>query len=415
MLFYFTLWNELLRVDLDFVTYFTISLNILLFCIYLSMFKRINFSLAPAFVFMVFWTLALYFNRFQYSSLQYTWKESTQLYIFSIPLCVFFISYIFFHKVKIRSEYNVYLGRNRFLVFSILFIGIGYITLIYQFSKVGIIPIIASNINEGRIDYSLPMLNVVSEAFLKLGAIISGFLFYAGFRKISIILIAISFLYFLLIFSRSGILELILYYLYLYLTVYDKGFFYFPTKFIGVCVVGILLFSVLGQLRQGDDFDINKYSEMDVNNNVLGWLYSYVPINLDNLAIEIEKGTPSYTPSNTLRSPIEVFQLDDDLLWFDLSYEYIGKLNLGTGVKDFILDWGPLGALVSICILFIMINSMYCRAYKTGIAYVARSYILTSTSLLLLTNRFLQTGPIFIFVALILIDLYVSNRRVEYR
>jgi len=286
------------------------------------------------------------------------------------------------------------------------FIFIAYAILIYEFNSTGIIPFLSQNINEDRVSYSLPFIHVLSEAFLKLGCFALIHCQFVEKKRGTTVLITLSLLYFLIVMSRSGLIEVFLYALFLYMIRSKKGFLkLFRLGSVAVIAIAIV-FSVIGNIRQGSDFNVSDYSESRIQNSTIDWFYSYFAINLDNLALEIDRNQPTMTPSNSLRMFIQLFQLDESLDWFDVSYEYIGRLNLGTGFRGFVNDWGSAGTFFSMIVLFFFVTLAYKSKYNTNLGQPIRAYLLVGCFMMVLTNRFLELIPFFILGVFWFADKY---------
>ncbi len=287
---------------------------------------------------------------------------------------------------------------------------LAYIILIYEFYSTGIIPLLSSNINEDRVSYSLPFIHVISEASLKLGCYASIYCQFVEKKRETSIVIFLSVLYFLISMSRSGIIEIAMYATFLYMVRSEKGILKLFKSISIAAVSAAVVFALLGNIRQGSDFNVSDYSESRIQNSTIDWFYSYFAINLDNLALEIDRNQPTMNPSNTLSMAIQLLQLDEKLSWFDISYEYIGRLNLGTGLRGFVNDWGTIGTFFSMIAMFFAITLAYKAKYNTNLGQPIRAYILVCCFMLVLTNRFLELIPAFLFGAFWFADKFLHRR-----
>lgn len=379
------------------ITIATIPVAGILFIIGLLSFTNTKSAFDPLKIFTISWSLAFFLNRIRYSSLQSAWQVSTELYILFAPLLAFFLAAILAAKkpLPVKQKDNPYLIKrvrkiSRWLIF------IAYAILVYEFYSTGIIPILSSNINEDRVSYSLPFIHVISEAFLKLGCYASIYCQFAEKKRETVILITLSVLYFLISMSRSGIIEIAMYATFLHMIRSEKGIIKLFKSITIIFASAAATFALLGNIRQGAEFNVSDYSESRIKNSIIDWFYSYFAINLDNLALEIDRNQPTMNPSNTLSMPIQLLQLDDKLSWFDISYEYIGRLNLGTGLRGLINDWGAAGTFPAMIAIFFAITLAYKARYRTNLGQPIRAYILVGCFMLTLTNRFLELIPVFL-------------------
>ncbi len=390
----------------------TIPAAAIAFVIMASRFKRTNAALAPALVFSCSWLIAFYLNRFRYSDLQYNWSVTTELYILIVPILCFFLAsgicYFFSgYKGRIPERFP---GDPDFAsgiaIIAMAFISISYIILFYEFYTTGIIPALSSDISADRMSYTLPTIHVISEFLLKSGCFLVIYSYISQRKRIYLMFSLISIFYFILTASRSGVIEILLFSSFVYMMSKNYGLSSFSGKLIPIIFSILIIFSVLGNVREGSDFSIDEYAQSRISNSTMSWFYSYFAVNMDNLALEMDYGSPNYNPSNTLSLFIEVFQLDKTLSWYDPSYDYIGRLNLGTGVRGFVNDWGNLGAAIALFVMFFIISKLYSSRFKSGIEVPFKAYILVGCFMMALTNRFLEIIPFAMLLTFYLMDRF---------
>lgn len=369
-------------------------------------------SLKPILFLIPLWFFVFIINRLKLSNLQFTWSDEAFFFILlSVPIaCICSTILFLISNSKISFTVTLIEIKSKKVDLLLYFlISVAFILLFYEFSVGGFIPILTNNINESRVSFGLDFYHIISEAFIKLSATISIFLLIKYGNKKYYFLTGMVFFYFILTFSRSGIIELLFYSSIVYITV-KKLTVMQTTKilFFGLIFI-VLLFTILGTLRQGDDFSIIDYSELKINNQSLSWLYGYYFINLDNVAIIYDFAKPTYNPSNTLEVFINTFQLDSKFEWFSTEYDYIGKLNLGTFMRGYLIDWGPTGAFITMSIFLFFVLIVYNIKHKSELAIVSGSYILTCVLLFPLTNRLNELIPLFIIISVKAFDKFIIN------
>jgi len=317
-----------------------------------------------------------------------------------VPLLVVFLPSLF--KVKINQLKEI---PYQILVFnfSLLLLIISYLILLYEFRVTGIVPLLAKNINESRIEYALPFIHVVSEGFLRLCLVLFTYFMFSNYKfKLSLLCVLICQLYFVVTFSRSGIMESIIFVFFMYSLMKCKAPSYQLGKKVILAALALSLFSALGNLRQDDDFDISTYSQSKIDNATINWFYSYYAVNMDNLSLSMKHDKPNLDGRYSFLFYKQITGTKKEAM---NTYTYIGKLNLGTGFRDYTMDWGVwVGSLVfiSLVTLYMYLTSIF----KTKLGLASKALILSYIALLPLTSRFSQFMPFFILIALFLIDRF---------
>lgn len=388
------------RINRELGFYLCILLASLGICYGLVVLRKLQYR-AYFFNYTVFfWCLAFYVNSFKLLSLQILIPTSISFMILVCPILATIPTLLFTKRKNIVPLlHNLGLLKAIMVVSSI----IAWVILIGEFVVSGIFPLLSDNINEARVSFGFPFFHVFSEGFSRLSLILALYFIFLkkAYRKVSIAIFVLGFIYFLFTFSRSALIELGLFIIILFSVINAKGLLDLSLK--KYLAIGSLLvaFSALGSLRQEEDFDIQEYSGSAINSKVINWFYSYYFVNMDNLGLSIMedkpamKGNGSILFLRSLTGTVDHEKLD--------AYTYIGKLNLGSGFRDFTLDWGvAYGTLVMMAVLALYAAGLTFFRSDLVIIYVALN--ITYIVLLPMVNRFSSFIPFFVAVALILID-----------
>ena len=104
------------------------------------------------------------------------------------------------------------------------------------------------------------------------------------------------------------------------------------------------IFIILGELRmRGEEFNAFEYSQADINiplflQPIVSWLWGYLVANMHNLRLIIDENFKNEAFSNVAGPLLSAFQIMD-YVEVD-SFIYIGKYNLGTALRPWIVDFG---------------------------------------------------------------------------
>jgi hypothetical protein len=118
------------------------------------------------------------------------------------------------------------------------------------------------------------------------------------------------------------------------------------------------VFIYFGDIRQGSDFDISEYGEAKGNYGYLTWFFGYFLVNFDNLALIIENNFVNGAQSNVFGSILQTLQITE----FESvdEYLYVGKFNLGTAFRPYIMDFGFVyGGLAFVFAWYICLRQCY--------------------------------------------------------
>ncbi|WP_278280918.1 O-antigen polymerase [Clostridium sp. DSM 8431] len=354
-------------------------------------------------VFLIMWLGGYYISFFNLSSLQYVvdYKTITRLYIFLIGFIPIIIEKIYslMSKNK-RIFWNKYeLNKKQNIVVLILFI-IHICIYIYESKQTGIPLFIGQRVE------SIGAIHVAGEVLLRVVFYVASYNLLINKKYICSIISLWGIIYSILTMSRSLTIHFTLYVLLLSF-VYR---IFSIKKIISIMIIVLVFFGVMGNVRNGSDFNINEYASMKIDNKVLGWIYCYIGPNYDNLALQMQNGEPTYTLSNTLSPIITVLDLDKKLSWYDTSYLYIGKLNIGTIYRDYVCDWGNKGAVFLFSITIFIINCMY---YNKRTKSIIRIIILSEVGICFFTNHFTSSVFWLGITIVCFIDFLSSEKRLK--
>lgn len=352
-------------------------------------------------IFMFVWLIGYYISFFKLSELQFESNISTKIYMFIIAFIPYIVEItyrILFKKSKLQWNDNpINLKQNSFIIF--LFI-LHLLIFIYECKITGIPLLIGSRVE------SIGAIHVLGEIFLRVSVYISAYNIIIRKKYLYGSIVCYGFLYTVLVMSRSLTIHFILY---IIILGFIFGKFSIKKNFILICIT-LIFFGIMGNIRNGQDFNISEYASMKTNNKIISWIYTYVGPNYDNLALQIEQGDPTNTLSNTLSPIITVLNLEEKISWFNRSYIYIGKLNIGTIYRDYVVDVGKYLSVIIFIITMFIINIIYYSNSKSNIKSILDIVILSEIALCFFTNHF--TSSVFwlsIFI-LYLLDKFFGER-----
>jgi oligosaccharide repeat unit polymerase len=278
--------------------------------------------------------------------------------------------------------------------------------------RLGFLPAFSDNPNLSRMSFNLPYVNVAAWCFVSALYLLSGFGWIILKKRKYLFFTGYSLAFYFVFASRSGIICLILMLVILFsLSKMTNGRLEFFSKKV-VVYFSLVLFActVLGELRMSNShFDIVKYGSFRTNNVVLAWVYGYVFVNLDNLQLSLKHDSPYYRGVHTFQAINPFLGIHTDQTLMD-EYHYIGKFNLGTGFRDYYLDWGMLGAPI-VLILVWLSYILFGRLFRTDLLIVYTSYIIQQIIMFLLDDRFSSFLMIFSVCVLLFYDRFLTKRQ----
>jgi len=171
-------------------------------------------------------------------------------------------------------------------------------------------------------------------------------------------------------------------------------------------VVG--LFVGYGNWRQGDEFSISEYGELLIDSNALGWIFGYFLVNFDNLALIIIEQYKNEATSNVFGSIIQTLQITK----FDQvdDYLYVGKFNLGTAFRPFVMDFGLLGGGLVFFLLWTMVLTALSLTKKIASRYAIAALLAYWAFCFPITSRIEQPPYLFVLVWILLAERIIWVR-----
>lgn len=274
------------------------------------------------------------------SNLQISWDFTSSLIIFVyFPLCILIgtVGTFSFNAKKVYQyceDNNNQVWNKIFYLFAIIFVA-----QFYWFLP----PALSGDPMNGRLTWGVKYVHVATEIIFR-----TSFLFCLGnvanrgkFRWPDVNIIFIFLAYAFLVVSRGLILEILIYIIFTLIIINSKKYgSRFKIKKSHVASLASLwfFFFIYGQWRQGDGFSITEYGEMKTDSSFLSWIFGYFLVNFDNLALIIMKNYKNNSLSNIFGPLLQTLQLAN----YDEidDYLYVGRFNLGTGLRSFVLDYG---------------------------------------------------------------------------
>ena len=294
-------------------------------------------------------------SRIAWSSLQLSWDIRFSLVLILLtPFLLVLPTYIW------RVHPMMHVGRVFYFKvvrsFTLLFLCIFCFQCI-----ISLPPILASDPNEARLGWGIPIVHVLTEMCFRLYVLL-----FLSSKKVvrrsslSLMVFILIIGYTLVVVTRSFMFEIFLY-SGLFALVRMGGFSLSKViRFSVFIVVLIQAFLVFSRFRQGEGFDVSEYGEMAVSNPIAAWTFGYTLVNFDNLYMVVEQDYKNGSPSNILGPTLGFFQLRDYVEVDD--YPYVGKFNLGTALRPFVLDFGLEVGIIVFGILWSLYERFYFKS-----------------------------------------------------
>ena len=348
---------------------------------------------------LVFFSSLLFFvfsllSRLDISFLQTEWTDYSRFIIhLFLPLCLV-IPYYFLKKDKKNNVLNE-IGSNK--SFDLFFVAL-YLFFLIQ-CIIYTPPIFSGNANFARLDWGVKYVHVITEIYFRftvllvLGrSVVQKKINYSDLLTLGSILI-----YTILVVSRSFLLEIIIYLiLYLILTREIKLRNIFKLSYYLFIV--LIVFVYFGDLRQGADFDIADYGEAKGDYGYLMWFFGYFLVNFDNLALLIDNNFTNDAQSNIFGSILQTLQITK----FENvdNYLYVGKFNLGTAFRPYVMDFGGiLGGIIFMLMWYIYLAQ--CYLVKNISSFYSILFLLIYISITIpITSRIEQPPYLFALILL---------------
>lgn len=357
------------------------------------------------------WMLLALLSRLDISALQQVWTSQAVLAIFLyFPACILtggltaaiVCNRIHSHEHENKAHFPF--TEKFFYAFIIIFLGqcIFFVP-----------PILSKSPNDARLEWGMPFVHVLTEIVIRVMCllVVGNVCVRRNFSPRDRWILILCLIYTLMVVSRSFMLEILFYWGIAIIASYRGRNLSFKLL-LKMFLLGIFLFGVFilsGNLRQGYEFSIVEYGEMKFDSNVLAWFFGYFLANFDNLALLIGEQYRNDAFSNSFGSILQTLQISkfehvDD-------YLYIGKFNLGTAFRPFVLDYGVWGGGIVFMFLWslILILPFWCR--KPTSRYAIQILIAYSAFCLPITSRIEQPPYLFALIWILIADKLVIVRR----
>ncbi len=340
--------------------------------------KNIDLRIFLVFASTIWWLFLGALSLFDFSRLQVAWTENVffAIYIY-FPIC--FLLCIFVIKIfPMRSpgrlssaEINlVHIFDKLFFIFIFLF---GIQAVIFS------LPALSEDPSGERLNWGLKYLHVATEIVIRAGVLITIGCAVGGgyFSGKHFIIIFFGILYAALVVSRGLILEFLIYFIFglILKNYYKNNKFVINIRYIFLILIVWLIFYIYGEWRQGDDFSISDYGMMIIDSSFVAWFFGYFIVNYENLALIIMNNYSNDSITNIFGPFLQVLQISryeqiDD-------YIYVGRFNLGTALRPFVLDFGPWFGGVAFTFLYsvLLLLPNLCKFMSTRTAiFIALCY-----------------------------------------
>lgn len=352
----------------------------------------------------LFFVLLAALSRVEISYLQTTWSSKSNFSIF-IYFPFIILSPIFLLPSRVKSLISIKTAYPKILVglFFIFYIVFFIQCLIY------VPPVFSGDANFARLEWGFKYVHVLTEIYFRFIVllILGKSTVQKKISAIDISIIGLILMYTILVVSRSFMGEIIIYLLL---------YFFFSRTFNWKTIIRVILgfifllylFVLFGNLRQGDDFDISDYGEAKKNYGYLIWFFGYFLVNFDNLALLIDNNFSNGAGSNIFGSILQTLQLSK----FEKvdEYLYVGKFNLGTAIRPYVLDFGVLGGGL-VFFLFWFLYLKQCFHVKKLRSYYSILFLLIYIGFnISITSRMEQPPYLFSLILICLLDYAQSKK-----
>lgn len=352
----------------------------------------------------IWWFLLAVASRLPLSSLQESWSLTTSIAIIVVcPVAILLgLLAVIGKRNKIRSEQRTNHPVAIYLLFALV-----AAAFILQ-CTLNTPPLLAANPNEARLAWGLKFVHVISEITIRamvltcLGTAVAR----RRFSALDGVIVSLSLAYTILVVSRSFTLEIFFYCAFASWLAYvsKRGRVMLPLRHVLACVCMVGLFVLYGEWRQEAGFSIVSYGKMLVNSTSLAWIYGYFLVNFDNLAMVVAQDYQNKGFSNVLGPLIQSLQIAP----FDAvdAYPYVGRFNLGTALRPFLIDFGLWTGVLSFALFwYLMLSSLkWCKSDNARTAIIL--YIAYCAFCFPISGRLEQPPYLLAFFMIIVFDQF---------
>jgi oligosaccharide repeat unit polymerase len=312
----------------------------------------------------IWWLILASLNAFELSLLQLVWSGDAvfAIYVY-FPIC-FLSSILVIKFFPLKMLPGSIHGETQFYK---LFVVIFYLIIVlFLVQAVLFIPPALSGDPSGeRLNWGFKYVHVATEILIRSGVLVCTGCAVSRrfFRRGDYVLLALAVSYAVLVVSRGLILEVLIYFVFGSILIARRKNKRFTIRRKHVLWMASIwaLFFVYGEWRQGGDFSISEYGEMLIESNAIAWFFGYFLVNYDNLALIIMEGFSNNSLTNVFGPFLQTLQImhyeqiDD--------YTYVGRFNLGTALRPYVIDFGPWlgGVAFTILLSIILLLPNLCR------------------------------------------------------
>lgn len=301
----------------------------------------------------LWWIALALLSRLSWSALQLEWDLPASVAILAFfPLCILAGALpVLLFPLRWRagaadSERRI---NGHIRVLFLIAVGLFVLQCVIQLP-----PALSDDPMNARLDWGFKFLHVATEIVIRAAVLAAaGTIAHRGRLSMhACLVIAVSIGYAFLVVSRGLILEFMIYFVLATVVARAHGSFRFsirPRQVLAVLAIAGL-FVAYGQWRQGADFSVAEYGEMLLDSDAAGWFFGYFLVNFDNLALLIMENYGNEAPTNVFGPLLQSLQL----LPYEAvdAYLYVGKFNLGTALRPYVLDLGPWAGGVSFAVIW---------------------------------------------------------------
>ena len=396
---------------------------------------KINLS-HPFILFFLVWALTLFFYSLEITNNILGLNKNTRILLYSFFFIYFFVNIIsnflqrrvhepLIYKLSINSKIEINL-------FTIIINKIFKIWVFFSILEIILfkgVPLISVVIfKNSDVDYAkfgLPTLHGLLNA-LYYTFMVGNFLVYSLTKQKKYLIKIIIFIFWpILLMSRASFLWVVAEILCVYLLlnkIYLK-------KFLILCfyvIVFIYLFGVLGDARIGENssfktsnFVSTKYENIaeKIPSGFI-WVYLYATTPINNIVVQTNQLNPKYDFKSSTAGLIpsvirsRIYN-EDDKYGFELDSQ---AFNVSSFFSNFLNDFGIIGTLIIVTILFILSLLIYYKCFTGKLGYIiSYSAIFYAILTSIFFDNFLSLVTIFqITLGIIINNLLYKNKKINY-
>ncbi len=169
------------------------------------------------------------------------------------------------------------------------------------------------------------------------------------------------------------------------------------------------LFSAAGKFREGGAFSIIEYGGFgkDVY-EPLAWLWGYVFVNIDNLAL-IASSIHDFEFKTIFNFSPTFWMFTGREITADADLPYITKFNLSTGYGYLVYDFGLWGAVIFTASLLYIYSYVHTRAKRSLNWLVCNVFMIYGMVMFPITNLFIISSSLMIILAIFMVSKFVCT------